>query len=54
MMGARSAYVPVFCEALHYEFKPLVVYVTVLAAGFYDTPVLEKFGFDPKTMPMNR
>jgi hypothetical protein len=24
----------------------------VLAAGFTNTPVLEKFGFDPKTMPM--
>jgi hypothetical protein len=26
--------------------------VTVLAAGFTNTAVLEKFGFDPKTMPM--
>jgi len=24
----------------------------VLAAGFTNTPVLEKFGFDAKTMPM--
>jgi hypothetical protein len=39
-------------EALHNEFKPLGVCVTVLAAGFTNTPVLEKFGFDPKTMPM--
>jgi uncharacterized protein len=30
------------------------VYVTVLAAGFTNTAVLEKFGLDPKTMPMNR
>jgi len=37
-------------EALHYEFKPLGVYVTVLAAGFTNTAVLEKFGLDPKTM----
>jgi short-subunit dehydrogenase len=39
-------------EALHYEFKPLGVYVTVLAVGITNTEVLEKFGFDPKTMPM--
>ncbi|PYL26869.1 MAG: hypothetical protein DMF45_13660, partial [Verrucomicrobia bacterium] len=32
--------------------KPLGVYVTVLAAGFTNTEVLEKFGFDSKTMPM--
>jgi hypothetical protein len=32
--------------------EPLGVCVTVLAAGFTNTPVLEKFGFDPKTMPM--
>ena len=49
--GAK-AYVHSLGEALHYEFKPLGVYVTVLAAGFTNTPVLEKFGLDPKTMPM--
>src|SRR5256886_12959904 len=30
-------------EGLHYELKPLGVYVTVLAVGFTNTPVLEKF-----------
>jgi uncharacterized protein len=50
--GAAKAYVHSLGEALHYEFKPLGVYVAVLATGFTDTPVLEKFGFDPKTMPM--
>jgi short-subunit dehydrogenase len=50
--GAAKAYLHSLGEALHYEFKPLGVYVTVLAAGFTNTPVLEKFGFDPKTMPM--
>ncbi len=50
--GAAKAYVHSLGEALHYEFKPLGVYVTVLAAGFTNTPVLEKFGFDPKTMRM--
>jgi uncharacterized protein len=50
--GAAKAYVHSLGEALHYEFKPLGVYVTVLAAGFTDTAVLEKFGLDPKTMPL--
>ena len=50
--GGAKAYVHSLGEALHYEFKPLGVYVTVLAAGFTNTAVLEKFGLDPKTMPM--
>src|SRR5467141_3738724 len=50
--GAAKAYVHSLGEALHYEFKPLGVYVTVLAAGFTNTAVLEKFGLDPKTLPM--
>src|SRR5712671_3329047 len=50
--GAAKAYVHSLGEALHYEFKPLGIYVTVLAAGFTNTAVLEKFGLDPKTMPM--
>src|SRR5258708_717229 len=50
--GAAKAYVHSLGEALHYEFKPLGVYVTVLAARFTNTAVLEKFGLDPNTMPM--
>jgi uncharacterized protein len=50
--GGAKAYVHSLGEALHYEFKPLGVYVTVLATGFTNTEVLEKFRFDPKTMPM--
>jgi short-subunit dehydrogenase len=50
--GAAKAYVHSLGEALHFEFKPLGVYVTVLAAGFTDTEVIGKFGLDPKTMPM--
>jgi uncharacterized protein len=50
--GAAKAYVHSLGEALHYEFKPLGVCVTVLAVGITNTEVLEKFGFDPKTMPM--
>jgi short-subunit dehydrogenase len=50
--GGAKAYVHSLGEALHYEFKPLGVYVTVLAAGITNTAVLEKFALDPKTMPM--
>ena len=50
--GGAKAYVHSLGEALHFEFKPLGVYVTVLAAGFTDTAVIGKFGLDPKTMPM--
>src|ERR1700737_4433872 len=50
--GAAKAYVHSLGEALHYEFKPLGVYVTVLAAGVTNTAVLEKFALDPKAMPM--
>ena len=49
--GAR-AYVQSLGLALHEEFKPRGVYVTVLAPGLTDTPVLAKFGLDPKTMPI--
>src|SRR5260221_12362494 len=35
--GAAKAYVHSLGEALHYEFKPRGVYVTVLAAGFTNT-----------------
>jgi short-subunit dehydrogenase len=50
--GGAKAYVHSLGEALHYEFKPLGVHVSVLAAGITNTAVLEKFALDPKTMPM--
>src|ERR1700676_2297233 len=50
--GGAKADVHSLGAVLHYEFKPLGVYVTVLAAGFTNTAVLEKFGLDPKTMPL--
>src|ERR1700676_5334956 len=50
--GGAKAYVHSLGEALHYEFKPLAVYVTVLAAGVTNTAVIDKFGLDPKTMPI--
>ncbi len=49
--GAK-AYVQSFGLGLHEEFKPRGVYVTVLPPGPTDTPVLAKFGLDPKTMPI--
>ena len=52
--GGAKAYVHSLGEALHYEFKPLGVYVTVLAAGVTNTAVIDKFGLNPKTMPMKR
>jgi hypothetical protein len=50
--GGAKAYVQSLGLALHEEFKPRGVIVTVLPPGPTDTPVLAKFGFDPKTMPM--
>src|ERR1700726_4301118 len=50
--GAAKAYVHSLGEALHYEFKPLGVYITVLAARVTNTAVIDKFGLNRKTMPM--
>jgi short-subunit dehydrogenase len=48
--GGAKAYVQSLGLALHEELKPRGVYVTVLPAGPTDTPVLAKFGLDPKAM----
>jgi short-subunit dehydrogenase len=50
--GGAKAYVQSLGLALHEEFKPSGVHVTVLAPGPTETPVLARFGLDPKTMPM--
>ena len=50
--GGAKAYIHGLGEALHYEFKPRGVYVTVVPPPLTDTPVLAKLGFDPRTMPM--
>ena len=50
--GGAKAYVQSLAEALHVEWKPLGVHVTVLPPGPTDTPVIEKFGFDRKDMPI--
>lgn len=49
--GAKS-YVQSFGEALHVELSPLGVSVSVLIIGPTQTPIIEKIGFDPATMPM--
>ena len=50
--GGAKAYIHSLVEALHYEFKPRGVYVTVVAPPLTNTAVLAKLGFDPRTMPM--
>src|SRR5712692_8389996 len=50
--GGAKAYIHSLGEALHYEFKPRGVYVTVVPPPLTNTPVLAKLGFDPHTMPM--
>lgn len=50
--GGAKAYVQSLGLALHEEFKRSGVYVTVLAPGPTDTPALERFQMDPKTMPV--
>jgi short-subunit dehydrogenase len=50
--GGAKAYVQSLGLALHEELKPKGVYVTVLTPGPTDTPVLAKFGLDPRTMSL--
>ena len=50
--GGAKAYIHSLGEALHYEFKPRGIYVTVVPPPLTNTPVLAKLGFDPRTMPM--
>jgi len=50
--GGAKAYVQSFGLALHEEWKPRGVFVTVVAPGPTDTPVLAKFGLDASTMPL--
>ena len=50
--GGAKAYVYSLGRALHEEFKPLGIYVTVVPPPPTDTPALVRFGFNPKTMPM--
>jgi len=49
--GGKS-YVQSFGESLHAEWAPFGIHVTVLVIGPTQTAIIEKFGFDPATMPM--
>jgi short-subunit dehydrogenase len=49
--GTKS-FVQSFGEALHVELKPMGVNVTVLVVGPTQTAIIDKFGLDPKAMPM--
>lgn len=50
--SASKAYVQTLGTGLHYELGPLGVDVTVLVVGPTQTAIIDKFGLDPKTMPM--
>lgn len=50
--GAAKAYVLSLGEALHVEFQPFRVHVTVLLPGGVETPVLAKLGLDAGSLPM--
>jgi short-subunit dehydrogenase len=50
--GGAKAYVHSLGKALHYELKSEGVHVTVVPVPPTDTPVLAKFGLDPRTIPM--
>jgi short-subunit dehydrogenase len=47
-----KAYIHSLGEALHHEFKPRGVYVTVVPPPLTNAAVLATLGFDPRTMPM--
>ena len=47
-----SPFVLTLGEALNFEFSPLGIHVTVLVVGPTQTAIIEKFGLDPRSMPM--
>jgi short-subunit dehydrogenase len=50
--GGAKAYIQSLGLALHEEWKPSGIYVTVLGPGPTDTPAFAKFGLNAKNMPM--
>jgi uncharacterized protein len=50
--SASKAYVQTLGVGLNYELAPLGIDVTVLVVGPTQTAIIEKFGLDPKSMPM--
>jgi len=51
--SASKAYVLNLGEGLHYELAPLGVEVTVLLPVAVDTPIIDLFGVDRESMPLN-
>ncbi|HEX8917247.1 MAG TPA: SDR family NAD(P)-dependent oxidoreductase, partial [Chloroflexota bacterium] len=51
-LAAAKAYVLSLGAALHVEFQPVGVRVTVLLPGPTDTPVIDDFGYDQVNFPM--
>jgi hypothetical protein len=50
--AASKAYIQSFSQALHVEFKPLHVNVTVLTPGPTQTAAIAQLGLNPEKMPM--
>ncbi len=50
--SAAKAYVQTLGVGLNYELAPLGIDVTVLVVGPTQTAIIDKFGLDPKSMPM--
>lgn len=50
--SASKSFVLTLGESLNFELSPLGIHVTVLVVGPTETAIVEKFGLDPKTMPM--
>jgi hypothetical protein len=50
--AAAKAFVQSFSQALHVEFKPLRVNVTVLTPGPTQTAAIAQLGLNPQEMPM--
>jgi uncharacterized protein len=50
--SASKSFVLTLGESLNFEFSPLGIHVTVLVVGPTQTAIIDKFGLDPKTMPM--
>jgi short-subunit dehydrogenase len=50
--SASKAFAQTIGEALHVEFAPFGVNVTVLIIGPTNTAIIPKLGLDPATMPM--
>jgi hypothetical protein len=48
--GGAKAYIHSLGQALHYEFKPRGVCVTVVPPPLTNTAVLAKFEFNPRTI----